>query len=200
MAEQTAEKKAEKYLFLAGSSRQSSVNKSLAIAACEIASSLGVDAEFVDLADYEMPIYNGDYEAAHSLPDAAIRLKEKFIGCRGFLIASPEYNGSFSSVLKNTIDWMSRKHTDDEPGMQAYRGKTAAVVAASPGGLGGLRGLVPLRMLLGNIGVTVVPDQLAVGSIHQKLTDGIVTDEETLTALKGVVSALISTGTTANKQ
>jgi NAD(P)H-dependent FMN reductase len=58
-------------------------------------------------------------------------------------------------LLKNPLDWISRLHTENEPSLLAYRGKVVALGSVPSGALGGLRGLVPLRMMLGNIGVTV---------------------------------------------
>jgi len=142
--------------------RQASVNKKLARLAAARAQATGASAEYLDLADYPMPIYDGDLEAQGGLPETARSLKARFRGSDGFLIASPEYNSSLPPVLKNALDWISRPETGDEPGLVAYRGKVAALMAASPSGMGGMRGLVPLRMMLGNIGVHVVPDQLTV--------------------------------------
>ena len=86
---------------------------------------------------------------------------------QGLLISSPEYNSSITGVLKNAIDWASRAETETEAPLIAFRGKVATLMAASPGGLGGLRGLVHLRAILGNIGVTVLPDQLTLSSAHE---------------------------------
>ena len=83
------------------------------------------------------------------------------------MIASPEYNSSITAVLKNAIDWVSRSASDDEPALAAFRGKVAALLSASPGALGGLRGLVHLRAILGNIGVIVLPDQVAIPKAHE---------------------------------
>jgi len=183
----------KKLIFLAGSTRKASTNRILAKAAHSIATRLDCEARFIDLADYDMPLYNGDYEEEHSLPKAAIELKQHFVDCDGFLIASPEYNSSFSPVLKNSLDWISRRHQENEPGLAAFKGKVAALTAASPGGYGGLRGLVPLRMMLSSVGVTVVPNQLAVGSIYGKIEEGVLTDQDTLESLEGVVQALLNT-------
>jgi chromate reductase len=152
-----------KLLFLAGSARAESINKKLAQFAAKQAEKLGADVTFVDLKDFEMPLYDGDLEADESLPKAAIALKKLFVEHDGFFIASPEYNSSFSPLLKNALDWISRPHEKDEASLIAFKGKVAALGATSPGGLGGLRGLVPLRMMLGNIGVTVIPNQAAIG-------------------------------------
>jgi len=149
-------------LTFAGSLRKDSYNKKLARLAAEALRAAGAEVTLLDLADYPMPIFNQDDEDAHGLPETARRFKALLRGHDGFLIASPEYNSSFSGVLKNAIDWASRAESDDEAPLVAFAGKSAALVAASPGALGGLRGLVPLRMLLGNIGVFLLPDQIAI--------------------------------------
>ncbi len=183
-----------KLLFLSGSCRKDSFNKKLSKIACDIASKQGIEATFIDLADFDMPIYNGDLEDESGVPENAIKLKKIFIEHDGFFIASPEYNSSFSSLLKNTLDWISREHEENEPSLAAYRGKVAAISSTSPGGLGGMRGLVPLRMLLGNIGVTVIPDQLAIPAAHNCFNDkGQLTDDKQAKALQNVISSFVKT-------
>lgn len=183
-----------KLIFFAGSARQDSLNKKLARAACDIAASHdGVEAEFIDLKDYPMPLYDGDWESENGLPDKTIQLKEKFIRCDGFFISSPEYNSAYSSLLKNTIDWLSRSHLDNEKPLAAYKSKVAAISAVSPGMLGGLRGLVPLRMLLGNIGVHVIPSQAAINNGMNAFDGTALHDEKQSAMLKSVISELIST-------
>lgn len=157
-------------LFFAGSARKESLNARLATAAASIARSLGAETTLIDLRDYEMPLYNGDWETENGLPEAAQRLKKLFIEHDAVFIASPEYNSSFSPLLKNTLDWISRAESNDEPPLAAYKGKVAALAATSPGGLGGIRGLVPLRMMLGNIGVHVLPTQVAIPKGHAVFT------------------------------
>lgn len=182
-----------KIIFLSGSIRKDSVNKKLAKVAYEHAKAKGANAEFIDLADYEMPIYNGDLEAASGLPENAKKLKAKFIECKGFFIASPEYNSSFSPLLKNSLDWISRVSEKGEGSLIAYKGKVAALAAASPGGYGGLRGLVPLRMMLGNIGVHVLPDQVAVPAADKVFDEaGKITDARTSKMVEGLVEGLVS--------
>ena len=157
-----------KLLFFAGSQRKESWNKKLAKAAYNIAKKQDhVEATYLDLADYDMPIYNQDLEEESGLPDKAIALKNQFIDCDGFFIASPEYNSAYTPLLKNSLDWISRKSDETEPMLIAYQGKIAALSAASPGGYGGLRGLIPLRMMLGNIGVHVLPNQMALSQCHE---------------------------------
>lgn len=181
-----------KILFFAGSTRTGSFNQKLAQAAYEYAKAKGVEATLVDLKDYDMPMYNGDIEAGEGLPDKAIGFKEVLSDHAGFFVASPEYNSMFSPLLKNTIDWCTRKHKDNE--VPVFKGKVAALGAASPGALGGLRGLPVLRILLSNIGVHVVPAQIAVGQAGDAFDDtGNLKDDGQKAMLHGVVDQLIET-------
>jgi NAD(P)H-dependent FMN reductase len=155
-----------KILAFAGSTRTGSYNKLLVRLAAEGARTAGAEVTLIDLHDYAMPLFDEDLESGSGLPEAARKLKALFREHDGLLISSPEYNSSITGVLKNAIDWVSRTETEDEPPLVAFRGKTAAIMSASPGGLGGMRGLVHLRALLGNIGVLVLPDQVAISSAH----------------------------------
>lgn len=168
-----------KILAFAGSARKDSLNKKLLKIAAAGAEAAGADITLVDLVDYEMPLFNQDLESEQGMPEKAGEFKRLMIAHDGFLIASPEYNSAFSPLLKNTIDWASRSESDDEPPLTAYRGKTAAILATSPGGLGGMRGLVMLRMLLGNLGVMVLPDQQAVPNGFKAFNDdGSMSDDK----------------------
>ena len=188
-----------KLLFLAGSARTESLNKKLAKQASVIAEKAGAQATFIDLKDYPMPIYDGDLEEAQGLPENAAKLKALFAAHDGFFIASPEYNSSFSSLLKNTLDWISRPGAKDEPPLIAYKGKVAALGAVSPGGIGGLRGLMPLRMLLGNIAVHVLPQQVAVSNGFTAFgDDGALTNNTHAEMLKDLINALVQTADKLN--
>ena len=140
-----------KLLIFAGSARTASTNKQLAALAASTAQDANIDVTLIELKDFEMPIYDGDLEGDTGLPEHAKRLKQLFVEHDGLFIASPEYNSSFSPLLKNALDWISRPHTENEPPLWAYGGKVAALGSVAPGALGGLRGLVPLRMMLANI-------------------------------------------------
>jgi chromate reductase, NAD(P)H dehydrogenase (quinone) len=184
---------APRILAFSGSSRRDSFNRKLLTQAAAIAREAGAEVTEIDLIDYPLPIYDGDWEDAHGLPEHARKLKGLMKEHDGFLIASPEYNGSLSPLLKNVIDWCSRAENDKEPTLQAYDGKTAALLAASPGGLGGIRGLRHVREILGNIGVYVVPAQFALSSAHQAFDEsGNLTDPRAQTSIRRVVNQLIS--------
>ncbi len=164
-------------LAFGGSLRRDSFNQKLAALAAEGARSAGAEVTVISLRDFPMPVFDQELEDATGKPEAAVRLKALFASHHGLLIASPEYNSSVTAALKNAIDWVSRADSDDEPSLSALSGKSAVLCAASPGGLGGLRGLVHLRAILGNLGITVLPDQLAVGSAHNAFApDGTLTD------------------------
>lgn len=180
-----------KLIFMAGSARRDSFNKKLAKAARSMAAELGAEATFIDLKDYEIPLYDGDLEAGSGIPENARRLRNLFAGADGFFIASPEYNASISALLKNTLDWISRPD-GDVPGQVAFRGKVAAISAASPGALGGLRGLVPLRGTLVNNGALVLSTQHALGGAGDAFDEqGNITVERHEKAVHGVVAELV---------
>jgi NAD(P)H-dependent FMN reductase len=149
-----------KILAFSGSARTASYNQMMVGIAAEGAKQAGADVKIVNLADFPMPMFNQDLETAEGMPEAARAFKELLIAHDGFLIASPEYNSAFSPLLKNAIDWASRRQGEETP-LLAFKNKAAVIMATSPGALGGMRGLVFLRMLLSNIGMIVLPDQLA---------------------------------------
>ena len=183
-----------KLLFFAGSARAESINKKLAQAAAEMARDVGTEVTFVDLKDYPMPLYDGDLEERDGVPETAQKLKALFVEHDGFFIASPEFNSSITPLLKNTLDWVSRPHEENEEMLIAYKGKVAALGATSPGALGGLRGLVPLRMILGNIGVHVVPTQAAIGGGFKAFDDdGTLKEERQVKLLKTTIDELVAT-------
>ncbi len=167
-----------KILAFAGSIRRDSFNKKLVQLAVRGATQAGAEITVLDLRDYPLPLFDQDLEQSQGLPENGATLKELFKSHDGFLISSPEYNSSVTGVLKNTIDWVSRPHPE-EPPLAAFKGKVAALMSASPGGLGGLRGLVHLRAILGNIGVIVLPDQLAIARAHEAFQEeGTLKDEK----------------------
>jgi NAD(P)H-dependent FMN reductase len=156
-------------LAFAGSTREASVNKKLVRIAEETVREAGGDVTCIDLRDFPMPIYDGDLEAAQGPPENATKLYELMKEHQGLLLACPKYNSSITGVLKNTIDWVSRPR-DEEPPLAAFTGKVAAL-STSPGALGGLRGLVHVRAILGNIGVIVLPNQVTVSHAFDAFGD-----------------------------
>jgi len=155
-----------KILAFAGSTRKESFNKKLVKIAGEAARSAGAEVTYVDLRDIPMPLYDGDLEAEQGIPENAKKFKALLLAHDGLLISAPEYNSSISAVLKNAIDWASRPMSGEAP-LACFTGKVATIMSASPGALGGLRGLVIVRSLLSNINVIVLPAQVAVPKAHE---------------------------------
>jgi chromate reductase, NAD(P)H dehydrogenase (quinone) len=160
-----------KILAFAGSARKDSYHKKLVKVAASGAVSAGAKVNIIDLADFAMPLFDQDLEHYQGMPATARTFKNLLIEHDGFLIASPEYNGAFSALLKNALDWASRAESPTEPKLQAFQGKVAAIMATSPGALGGIRGLMMLRILLSNIGVVVLPQQQAIPFAHKAFTE-----------------------------
>ncbi len=151
---------APKILAFAGSLRVGSFNKKLIRIAAEGARQAGAEVTLIDLRDYPLPVFDEDLEA-QGTPENALKLKELMLAHQGLLISAPEYNSSLPAALKNAIDWISRP-IPGKPRLACYVDKVATLMSASPGALGGLRGLVHLRSILGNINVLVLPDQISI--------------------------------------
>ena len=159
-----------KILAFAGSTRTDSYNKKLVKISSTGATEAGADVTIIDLRDFPMPIYDGDLEQKDGLPSNARKLKDLMLTHQGFLISSPEYNSSISAVFKNMIDWTSRQSEGEIP-LACFKNKVAGIMSASPGMLGGLRGLVHVRSILGNIGIIVLPDQIAIAKAHEAFNE-----------------------------
>jgi NAD(P)H-dependent FMN reductase len=184
---------AAKILAFAGSTRTGSHNKKVVHLAATAARAAGAEVTLIDLRDFPLPLFDEDLEAAEGMPPNARQLKELFFAHNGLLLSCPEYNSSISAVLKNTIDWVSRKgpgHLAEWP----FRGKVAALLAASPGALGGLRGLVHVRSILGNIDVLVLPDQLAIAKAFDAFTpEGALKDAKHQATVESIAGKLVQT-------
>lgn len=179
-----------KILAFAGSTRTESFNKKLVKIASAGAKDAGADVTVIDLHDFQMPLYDEDLERQEGLPSSAHKLKDLMLEHQGLLISSPEYNSSISGVLKNTIDWTSRQ-SDGEIPLACFKDKVAGLMSASPGGLGGLRGLVHVRAILENIGVLVIPNQVAISKAHEVFNlDGTMKDEKQEQQVKKIGSNL----------
>lgn len=137
-------------LAFAGSTREASLNKKLAKNAAAAAEAAGASVTWIDLRDYPIPLYDGDWEERYGQPPAALRLRALFQKHDALLVASPEYNGFFPPLLKNTFDWLSRPYNDEER-HASFKHKPVLLLAATRGESGGARGLKHLRQLLSNL-------------------------------------------------
>jgi chromate reductase, NAD(P)H dehydrogenase (quinone) len=179
-------------LFFAGSTRDGSYNKKLARLGHHIAGANGIEAVFVDLRDYPMPIYDGDLEANDGPPEKAREFKALLGEYQGVFIASPEYNSSVTPLLKNTLDWVTRVRAKGETGLEVFRSRVFAISGASPGYYGAMRSLLNLRQILAvGIGALVIPQQLAVPRAMDAFeADGSLKDKGQQALCKSVVEAL----------
>ncbi len=143
--------------LISGSLRKESYNTRLIRFVGEQVKDAGVEIDEISLLDLDLPLMNEDLEK-NGHPASVLELKQRMIAADGFLVGCPEYNGSNTPALKNAIDWASRPR-EGEPTLACFRGKVAGLLAASPGRLGGIRGLRHVRTILSGIGTLVVPTE-----------------------------------------
>ncbi|WP_032833455.1 NADPH-dependent FMN reductase [Pseudomonas sp. URMO17WK12:I12] len=152
-----------KILAFSGSTRKASLNLKLLNHAVAAAKEHGAHVTHIDLREFPLPIYDGDLEAASGVPRNAMSLRELLLAHDGLLIASPEYNGSVTALLKNTLDWCSRP-ADGIDGLVPFRGKAVGLMAASLSPFGGLRGIIDLRGIMAKMGAVVLAEDVALPS------------------------------------
>ena len=157
---------APKVLAFAGSLRKDSFNKKLIRVGSDAVRAAGGEVTLIDLKDFPMPIYDGDIESSEGIPPNARKIKELMRAHPAFLFACPEYNTSITGVLKNTFDWASRSEKG-EPPLACFDGKIVGLLSASPGALGGLRGLAAVRSILSGIRALVIAEQVAVPKANE---------------------------------
>lgn len=155
-----------KLLIFAGSTRLDSLNRKLAGTAARLARASGAEVTHIELADFDIPMYNADLEVQGTPPNV-MKLKELMHSHPAWIICSPEYNGSYTALLKNAIDWASSPIKNDpawHDGFKSFTGKVVGVLSASPGALGGLRAQSHLVSLLFNSTCWVAPKTFALGN------------------------------------
>ena len=160
-----------KILVIPGSLRSGSLNARLAAtAALEIAQA-GAEVTHILLADFPLPIYDGDLQSKSGVPKHAVNLKRMLAAHHGVLIVTPEYNSSVPPLLKNAIDWVSRVQDAHETRGQVFRERAFAIAAASESRLGGTRALAALRLILTACHATVIPNQFALSFAGEAYDD-----------------------------
>jgi chromate reductase, NAD(P)H dehydrogenase (quinone) len=160
-----------KILAFAGSLRKDSYNKKLVKIAIKGAQNAGAEVTYLDLKEFPLPVYDQEIEDSSGLPENALKLKKLLWDHKGFLIACPEYNSSMPAAFKNMIDWTSRNASAEEVYLSCFIDKVVTLMSASPGGLGGLRGLVHARSVFSNIYSLVLPQQKSISQAHEAFND-----------------------------
>ncbi len=179
---------APRILAFSGSSRVGSLNLRLLTEAAAACRAAGSEVTALRLTDFPLPIYDGDLEDAHGVPENAQRLAALITEYPALLIATPEYNATFPPALANAITWATRV------GHNPFSGKVAALLGASPGVFGGLRAVAALRAVLTHLGVHVIPQQVLLPAADQAFdAAGQLIQERTRTSLRGLAEALVTT-------
>lgn len=169
-------------LGISGSLRKGSLNTALLRTAQGIAPS-GMSIAIADIS--QLPFYDGDIEANTGIPAVAEDLRARIRAADAVLIATPEYNGSFTGALKNAIDWASR------PPHQAFAAKPVAIMGASGGALGTVRSQAHLRDVLTMLDARMVnTPQVFIGAAHTKIEDGVLKDEPSVGFIKTLLENL----------
>ncbi|WP_445384605.1 NADPH-dependent FMN reductase [Robiginitalea sp. IMCC44478] len=158
----------KKIIAIAGSNSQKSINKTLISYATGLIENIEVMS--IDLNDYVLPIYSVDFEAENGIPTAIKRLDELFNTADGFVVSLAEHNGSYTSVFKNTIDWLSRAN------MKVWREKPVLLMATSPGGRGGASVLQSASAYFPFMGASIT-DTFSLPSFYENFTNGKIKDE-----------------------
>jgi len=166
-----------KLLALSGSARRASHNLKLVRVMAEGATAAGANVTVIDWSHFVLPVFNEDIEG--DTPASAIALKSLFAEAQGFLIAEPEYNGGYSALMKNAIDWVSRP-LPGAPVGSVFKGKPVVVAGATTGKWGAVRSVRQLREVLGYLGCVVLPDTLSVNAADKAFdADGRLLDAKT---------------------
>lgn len=183
-------------LVVAGSARQGSLNVQLAHAAAGLARQAGAQVSTLDLRSLELPVYDGDLEAASGVPAGALLLQAALLAHDALVLVTPEYNGFPTPLFINAWDWLSRIQPQTEParpsGLGATTNKPVALLSASPGPMGGLRAMNYVRQYLQmNFAMIVVPQQLALGKANEAFDEaGALKDPKTTQSVGQVVQAV----------
>jgi NAD(P)H-dependent FMN reductase len=181
-----------KILVIPGSLRTGSLNAKLAAVAAHALAQEGAEVNRISLADFPLPIYDGDLQAKSGVPKNAVNLKRMMAAHHGVLIVTPEYNSSVPALVKNAIDWVSRVQDAHETRGQVFRERVFAIASASGGRLGGARALAALRLILSACHAQVIPNQLALAFAEDAYDDmDHLRNSADSVALKALVRQLI---------
>ncbi len=145
----------------AASLRADALNQKLAALAARVAAATGATVDLASMREFDVPIYDGDLEAAQGIPDGAAAFQRRLIASDAFIVASPEYNASMPGGLKNLIDWTSRFRP------QPFDGRHGLLLSASPSLSGGNRGLWALRVPFEHLGARIFPDMFSLSMAHK---------------------------------
>jgi chromate reductase, NAD(P)H dehydrogenase (quinone) len=183
-----------KLLIFAGSTRQNSFNRKLAQVAADRARASGAAVTHLELGHLDIPMYNADLEKQATPPDV-MKLKQIMFDHPAWIICSPEYNGSYTALLKNTIDWATSPVKSDPAwtdGFKSFTGKVVGMLSASPGALGGLRSQSHLLPLLINSQCWVAPKAFALSRAGEAFdADGQLINDKNRQSVQAVIDQVL---------
>ena len=175
-----------KVLVFAASLRVESLNRRLAALAARVAEQYGATVDLASMRDFDVPLYDGDVEAAQGIPPGAQELRRRLTESDAFIISSPEYNGSMPGTIKNLIDWTSRFRP------QPFDGRHGLLISASPSLAGGNRGLWSLRMPFEHLGARIFPDMFSLAMAHKAFAGDDMADAALRARFEKTVQAFLS--------
>lgn len=155
-----------KIVGIGGSLRAGSYSQIALNVAAQRAQALGAEVEILDLRSLDLPFCTGenDYHGA-----GVEKLRNAVKEADGLILATPEYHGSVSGVLKNALDLMSFEHLD---------GKVVGSISVL-GGQVNSNALNDLRIILRWVHAWVIPEQIAIGQAWKAFSpDGKLLDEK----------------------
>nr|WP_244327912.1 NAD(P)H-dependent oxidoreductase [Roseibium sp. RKSG952] len=180
-------------MVFSGSARSGSHNVKLAALVKKHLALADAQVTQISLADYPLPLYDGDLEDNDGVPENARKLKRVIQGHDGVFIACPEYNAGITPLLKNALDWVSRVKDPDAGGVSVFKGRVFALGAASPGNFGGMRGLIGTRSILEvGLGALVLPEMVSIPGAGAAFdVNGGLANERAAKQLQSMVQALL---------
>ncbi len=186
---------AVRLLAITGSERNGSLNRRLGAQAVAAARARGAQITAFDLRALALPLYDGDLEKSHGVPEGARRLRDALLASDAMLLVTPEYNGFPPPLVTNTFDWLSRLGAEGSlaSGLAATANKPVGLMSASPGLLGGLRSLNFTRQYVSMaFAMLPVPQQFALSRAHEAFDEaGALKDPKAQASMEAVVDALL---------
>lgn len=158
-----------------GSARAGSFNRMVLDHALAHAETLGARVEMVEMQGDTFPNFCEDLETRDGRPGRLDEIRKLCVDADGYIMASPEYNGGPTGILKNFVDWVSRS-SKTAPGIP-FREKPVGLLSVSTGRLGGIKGIQCLRMILSHLGMHISGKEFAFALAKENIEDGKIINE-----------------------
>lgn len=138
----------------------------------------GIEATVVDPASLDLP-----FPGVDDTPDA-FRLRRIVGDAAGVILATPEYHGGFSSVIKLVIENLGFP--------SGIAGKPVALLGVAAGQIGAIKSLEALASVCLHVGAIVLPGAVSVAHVRDAFdANGNARDPKTEARIRGVATTLI---------